>query len=288
MNIKTEATSQPVLPLDAASPKVESRIDHNDLKRRNSSPELSKSSVCSDNITKLGVPGSPAKKQRSKLIGSRSPKIERKIRPVPTPIKTHPLKQSFVDAYEQLPAKLNFDLYTLKDDPYDIDPQITSHYMEMYFNHINAATCHIFPRQSFLYWFQHTKTKSPAELMTVYAMLALGSVFSFRNESVSEGSLFLEVAKFAVEGGHGKFSLQLIHSRLMLALYYFALGNSEAAWDYGGMAIRAASALRLNQESNCRHCKEGEVSEYGLKGNIIVECRRRTFWTAYMIDVSHW
>lgn len=171
-------------------------------------------------------------------------------------------------------------------NPYQVDSDVTMHYMETYFVHINAATYRIFPRKHFLNWVKSETAKSPNDLMLVYTMLAMGSVFSSRNERNHEGSLFSKIAGHAVEKNHGNYSLQLVQSRLLLAFYYFSTGDWIKAWDYGGMGFRVASGLKLNLEEGATDIIEDEIMEYGLNRHALAECRRRTFWSAYMMDVS--
>ena len=123
--------------------------------------------------------------------------------------------------------------------------------------------------------------------MTLYALLAVGTIFSSRPEHESEGEFFCNVAKYAAERCQGNFSLQLIHCRLLMTLYYFSVGEQQVSWDYGGMAIRAASGLKLNLESECQHIQAHEEFQYGLNRHSLAECRRRAFWSAYLTDVSH-
>lgn len=171
-------------------------------------------------------------------------------------------------------------------NPYQVDPVVTMHYMETYFLHINAATYRIFPRKHFLHWVKNETAKSPNDLMLIYTMLAMGSIFSGRNERNHEGPLFSKIARYAEEKNHGNYSLQLVQSRLLLAFYHFSTGDTHKAWDYGGMGFRVASGLKLNLEEGATDIIENEIMEYGLNRHALAECRRRTFWSAYMMDVS--
>lgn len=188
--------------------------------------------------------------------------------------------------WEAIPGHINLHSFNWGNDPYEVDADITMHYIETYFVHINAATYRIFPRQLFLRWLKGKTTKSPDDLMILYTMLAMGSVFSFRAERKHEGSLFSKIARYAVEKNHGNYSIQLVQSRLLLAFYHFAAGESHKAWDYGGMGFRVASGLKLNLEEGVTDIRDDDVMDYGLNRHALAECRRRTFWSAYMMDVS--
>lgn len=186
--------------------------------------------------------------------------------------------------WEALSGYANVHSFSWANDPYDVDPEITMHYIDTYFIHINAATYRIFPCKLFKRWIKTEKAKSPDDLMIVYTILAMGSVFSSRAERKHEGSLFSKIARYAVEKNHGNFSIQLIQSRLLLAFYHFALGETHKAWDFGGMGFRVASGLRLNLEEGVTDIGDDDVMEYGLNRHALAECRRRTFWSAYMMD----
>lgn len=188
--------------------------------------------------------------------------------------------------WEAVSGYANVHSFSWGANPYLVDPDATMHYMETYFIHINAATYRIFPRKHFLHWVKDETTKSPNDLMLIYTMLAMGSIFSSRNERNHEGSLFSKIARYAVEKNHGNYSLQLVQSRLLLAFYHFSTGDTHKAWDYGGMGFRVVSGLKLNLEEGATEIMEDEIMEYGLNRNALAECRRRTFWSAYMMDVS--
>lgn len=174
------------------------------------------------------------------------------------------------------------------NDPYDVNPDITMHYIETYLVHINAATYRIFPPVPFRQWLKSERAKSSDDLMLVYAILAMGSIFSSRAERKHEGSLFGKIAQYAVEKNLGNYSLQLIQSRLLLAFFHFSLGDSHKAWDYGGMGFRVTSGLKLNLEEGITNINDDDIMDFGLNRNALEECRRRTFWAAYMMDVSIW
>lgn len=188
--------------------------------------------------------------------------------------------------WESVTENLSVHSYDWANNPYQVDPKITIHYMETYFMHINAATYRLFPRKLFLNWVRSETVKSPDDLMLIYTILAMGSVFSSRAERKHEGSLFGKIARFAVERNHGNYSLQLIQSRLLLAFYHFSMGDAHKAWDYGGMGFRVVSGLRLNVEDGITDIGDDDVLDYGLNRHALEECRRRTFWAAYIMDVS--
>ena len=173
-----------------------------------------------------------------------------------------------------------------RHDPYHSQPQLVMHYLDLYFTHINSVTYQMFPHEPFLQWVQHIKTKSSDELMVLYSMLAMGSKFSSLDASKSEGSLFARVARYAVEKNHGQFSLQLAQSRLILALYHFSLGDAAKAWDYCGSAVRVAAGLKMNLEQAIVKIADDAPLDFGLNRHALEECYRRTYWSAFLMDVG--
>lgn len=172
-----------------------------------------------------------------------------------------------------------------EDDPYLTDPESTIHLLESYFAHVNSATYCMFPRMTFMNWLTTSREKCQNERMVLYALLAMGSVFA-SHKYAGMGKRCAELATNALATKIGRFSLPVIHVRLLLALYNFAKGNEGAAWDYCGLAMRALSALRYNHEEGCLISpkRENPILEYGLTREQVTECRRRTFWAGFLMD----
>jgi hypothetical protein len=115
----------------------------------------------------------------------------------------------------------------------------------------------------------------------------MGSLFSPDADKRALGKRFAAVATYAAEKRFGKFSLQLCQSRLLLALYHFAQGKSQEAWDFCGGGLRAISALKLNTEEGVKEMVDGAPElEYGFDRRTFEECCRRTFWSGFLMDVS--
>ena len=81
-------------------------------------------------------------------------------------------------------------------------------------------------------------------------------------------------------------SLQLVRCRLLTGLYYFAQGDSAIAWDFGRSAFRAASDLWVNHERDIIVLGDEEPLDYGLNKHGLAECYDRTYWSAFIMDVS--
>lgn len=257
MNIKSEPPLGSLeTVLNHGSPQSK---DQKPLKRRNSSPEIHtskkalSSDACSDE-TKL------VKRQWSSLSGPITARAGRKIRAL-KPSNSAPEPRCFK---EDEPAGVDVDSFGWCIDPFDADSSTANHYLDAYFTHINKTTYRMFPAKPFLRWALYSKDKSPEDLMTIYAMLTVGSIFSCRPDCKSVGCVFAEVARYAMEKRQGTFGLQLAHSRLLLAWYHFSLGDAHRSWEYSGMAIRAVSGLKFSLESECQNAERTEKTEYGL------------------------
>ncbi|KAI4939450.1 uncharacterized protein J4E92_000735 [Alternaria infectoria] len=175
-----------------------------------------------------------------------------------------------------------------EQDPFETDPGLTMHLLDLYFNHAGRATYGMFPRRPFLAWVEGNRDKNHDHLMLLYSVLAIGSLFSVDGDKKALGKKFASVASYAAEKRFGKFSLQLCQTRLMLALYYFARGKSQEAWDYCGAGLRALSALKLNSEEGVKELVDSSADwDYGLDRQMFAECCRRTFWSGLLMDVSH-
>lgn len=191
--------------------------------------------------------------------------------------------------HQETSAGLYQDHFALQweQDPSELDPRTTHHILELYFAHAGRATYGMFPRKAFMSWAQSGKRKSQDDRMLLYSILAMGSLFSPDAEKRSLGKRFAAVATYAAEKRFGKFSLQLCQSRLLLALYHFAQGKSQEAWDFCGSGLRALSALNLNTEEGVKELVDGAPTlEYGFDRPTFEECCRRTFWSGFLMDVS--
>ncbi len=174
-----------------------------------------------------------------------------------------------------------------EQDPFETDPRLTMHLLDLYFLNAGQATYALFPRRPFLGWVESDRAKHQDQLMLLYSVLAIGSLFSAEPDRYTLGNRFAAVASYAAEKRFGSFSLQLCQCRLMLALYHFALGNSQEAWDFCGAGLCAISALRLNTEESVKELTESASSlKYGFDRWTYEECCRRTFWSGLLMDVS--
>ncbi|KAF1941052.1 hypothetical protein EJ02DRAFT_211177 [Clathrospora elynae] len=172
-----------------------------------------------------------------------------------------------------------------EQDPVDTDPRLTMHLLDLYFLHAGRVTYGMFPRRPFLAWVETNHEKTQDNLMLLYSVLAVGSLFSTDPDKRALGKKFASFASHAAEKRFGKFSLQLCQTRLTLALYYFARGKSQEAWDFCGAGLRALSGLKLNTEEGIKDLADCNPDlDYRFDRWTYEECCRRTFWSGLLMD----
>ncbi|KIW39167.1 uncharacterized protein PV06_08968 [Exophiala oligosperma] len=169
-------------------------------------------------------------------------------------------------------------------DPTEIDRSLTLHYVAKYFAYVESATYGTLPTKDFTRWVKECPSKSGADRMLLYAMMAMGSVFVRRPEAESHRVIFAKIAEEASRNNADELTLQLLQTRLILALLAFSQGQYNKAWDLCGSALRTAFGLKYNTEVGVRAVAETGATEFGLDYDTLVECRRRTFWSAYVMD----
>lgn len=167
-------------------------------------------------------------------------------------------------------------------DPYEVDPGLVLHLMDLFFEHVNTASFYIFPRPPFMRWLLDCKNKTQDDLMLVHTILMAGSNFTNRPDRRSFSRDFGRISRYALDNRRDTSTIQLVQSRLLFGLNSMASNKLIEAWEVGGAAIRAAIALGLNVE---RPIKEDEL-RYDLSAEGFAECKRRTFWAVYLLDVS--
>ncbi|KAE8144662.1 hypothetical protein BDV25DRAFT_134476 [Aspergillus avenaceus] len=170
-------------------------------------------------------------------------------------------------------------------DPYEADPELTIHYVETYFNYINDRLYYMLPRKRFLLWLRSCHTKSLDDHMLLYSMMSLGAVFSDRPDRAIALRRYSRTARYAVERSQHSLTLQLAQSRIIMSLWFYAIGALVKSWDAAGAAVRTVCGLRYNVESGGVIVDQSQQTcEYGLHPQALIECRRRTFWIAFMMD----
>lgn len=171
-------------------------------------------------------------------------------------------------------------------DPYEDDPELTTHFVEVYLTHVNESIYHMLPRGSFLLWLKSCREKSLNDKMLLYCMLAMGGIFSKRTDKMATLMRYSRVARHALEQNKDTLTMQLAQGRIIMSLWYYTIGALLKSWNCIGAAVRTVCGLGYNIESGSVTVDKHYPCEYGLHPQALVECRRRTFWVAYLMDVS--
>ncbi|EMC94122.1 hypothetical protein BAUCODRAFT_74686 [Baudoinia panamericana UAMH 10762] len=175
-----------------------------------------------------------------------------------------------------------------EEDPFAVDREVSRHLIDSYFNHVNSGAYCLFPRKRFMDWLTHATDKCQRERTMLYAMLAMGSVFTDDRFS-GYGKRCAQVAKDAILATISTSDLPVIQARLVMALYYTGKGASGLARDFAGLAIRACSGSGQSlftepaPDAMERLRARGRI-EFWLTPEQLVECGRRTFWSCFLLD----
>ncbi|KAK3945182.1 hypothetical protein QBC46DRAFT_134689 [Diplogelasinospora grovesii] len=168
-------------------------------------------------------------------------------------------------------------------DPYVSDPQSVTSTISSFFVHTDATALRFLPEKAFKSWVQNISAhrKSPEDLMLVYSILAVGVALS-GSSSKNIAREYAQVARYATE--RAALSLQLVQARILLSLYYLAVSRPGDANDMSSAAIYAATCLQLNLELDRSQDRVLAAFPYGLTRAGYAECRRRTFWSCFILE----
>lgn len=168
-------------------------------------------------------------------------------------------------------------------DPYTSNPGLTTELVYVFFkNHVPESASCMLPEGAFKSFALSSGEKSLDDLMLLYTVLAVSSLFSLRPEHKPLGVQYAAISRYACDSRH--FTVQLVQSRLLLSMYYIATNHPNDAWDFCGGAMRAAEALELNLELEKTSDSYLRSFPFGLNRACFSEMRRRTFWNCYLIN----
>ena len=194
--------------------------------------------------------------------------------------KTSPTRSQYSPVLH--PQSLNWCAMQAGTNPFDSDRAFSLSLLEIFFAHISGSTYCFLPEHHFRRWAcDENIRKSKDDLVVIYAVLAMATTYSTRDDMKARGAEYAAIARYAASGR--EFSLQLVQARLLLSLYYYAINIFHEAWDYCGGALRTALGMNLNLEIN-ESDLESTPNIYNLNRFGYAECRRRTFWSCYLMD----
>ncbi|KAI9647388.1 hypothetical protein NHQ30_003773 [Ciborinia camelliae] len=167
-------------------------------------------------------------------------------------------------------------------DPFLSTTEISDEILAVFFTHVPETAYCMFPRNTFTSWARFNREKSLNDLMLIYSILALGAAFSPKSSHRHMSARYASIARFACDSR--QVGIQLVQARLILAFYYFTINNPNDSWDFCGSAVRAATGLKLNIEIEKSEDAYLKTFPFGLNFSGYAECRRRTFWSCYIMD----
>ena len=181
--------------------------------------------------------------------------------------------------------------------------------VEIYFTHVNNQTYGFLHRPTFLRHIEEGKVPDgllysicaiSARFSTTHAPPPLPRQSNKETPAYHAGELYaIEARKLALRE-FDKPTVQNVQTLLLLALHDFGGKKGQKAWMFTGMAIRMASALRLNREvdgdaigvENAPGVEESQIAysppERASREKVSWterEVRRRTFWACFIMDV---
>lgn len=170
----------------------------------------------------------------------------------------------------------------LRVNPYKVNAGRTSELLTNFFKYVPDTVSCMFAESPFRSWVLSSSEKSLDDLMLIYAILASGSVFSHKPENKALGTQYASIARYASDTR--RYSLQLVQTRLILALYFYSRNKLQESWDFCGEGVRAAALMKLNLEIDKTDDALLTTFPYGLNRHGFAECRRRTYWSCFLLD----
>ncbi|EXJ93581.1 hypothetical protein A1O1_01973 [Capronia coronata CBS 617.96] len=215
-------------------------------------------------------------------LDRRPPSKRARLSASPRPVSEGGLSDGF--SIESLLNTSSTPSFSWQNDPYELHRGLTLYYVGKYFAHVDSTAYCTLPRKKFTSWVETRTSKSAEDKMLLYAILALGTVFARRAGRDTHRSVFLDIVHDAVLQCGDTLSLQLVQTRLILASLALSQGEYNRAWDFCGAALRTAFGLGYNTEEGVRVVCDAGRLDFDLDFATLVECRRRTFWSAHIMD----
>ncbi|PFH61281.1 hypothetical protein XA68_17794 [Ophiocordyceps unilateralis] len=170
-----------------------------------------------------------------------------------------------------------------RTDPYGSDPESIGAVLTHFFGQIdNTFVMRFFPEKVFRSWVAGSAhEKSPEDLMVFYSVLAVGVALSGGPRHIAHE--YAQVAHYAQKVASFP-SLQLVQSRILLAVYHVSTCRVRDASELISSAATVAASLQLNREID-PSADEG-LCVYPLGMNVVGYCeaRRRTLWSLFMLE----
>ncbi|KAG5925216.1 hypothetical protein E4U42_004449 [Claviceps africana] len=168
-------------------------------------------------------------------------------------------------------------------DPSVSDPQSIITVLSQFFGHINnTIVIRFLPEDIYVSWVSSSvHQKRPEDIMLLYSVLAIGVALSGGPKHISYE--YAQVAYFAQKSLNSP-CLQLVQTRILLALYNIVTSRLGEANELLSSAIATGSCLQLNREMDYTRDEILTNYPFGMNRTGYAEARRRTFWSLFMLE----
>ncbi|KAK4072545.1 transcriptional regulator family: Fungal Specific TF [Trichoderma harzianum] len=170
-----------------------------------------------------------------------------------------------------------------RTDPYASTPDLITNALTRFFANVdNTMILQFLPEEAFQRWVVSSRgQKSPEDLMLLYSTLAVGSALCGDPKQIAFE--YAQVAHYA-QKMTGVQCLQLVQSRILLAVYYISTCRTREADELISSAAASAACLQLSLELD--HSRESGMAVYplGLNRTGYAEARRRTLWSLFILE----
>ncbi|RFU73666.1 c6 transcription factor [Trichoderma arundinaceum] len=170
-----------------------------------------------------------------------------------------------------------------RTDPFVSNPHLITNAITRFFANVDSTMILQFlPEEVFKNWvISSVDRKSAEDLMLLYSMLAVGSALCGDPKHIAFE--YAQVAHYAQKMTEVQ-CLQLVQSRILLAVYYISTCRTREADELISSAAASAACLQLSLELD--HSRESNLAVYplGLNRAGYAEARRRTLWSLFMLE----
>ncbi|KAL7797517.1 hypothetical protein V8C37DRAFT_278261 [Trichoderma ceciliae] len=170
-----------------------------------------------------------------------------------------------------------------RTDPFASNPHLITNALTRFFANVDSTMILQFlPEEVFKSWVvSSVDRKSPEDLMLLYSMLAVGSALCGDPKHIAFE--YAQVAHYAQKMTEVQ-CLQLVQSRILLAVYYVSTCRPREAAELISSAAAGAACLQLSLELD--HSRESTMTVYPLGLNRVgyAEARRRTLWSLFILE----
>ncbi|KFA61035.1 hypothetical protein S40285_07444 [Stachybotrys chlorohalonatus IBT 40285] len=204
--------------------------------------------------------------------------------PIEAPALDH---SKSLPAAQALPKELSRAIHEGADsacmaDPSLIDGRSTLALVSKFFDHVDSTMILCFvPELLFKDWVSSCKAKSAEDLMLLYSIMAVGTIFGGGSRQIA--STYAQVA-FRAQKAATRSCLQLAQSRIVLALFYVLTAHSHQSSELMAAASGTIAFMQLTLELEDSKERHRQVFPFRMNKLCYSESRRRTVWSLFILE----